>query len=143
MFKKLSHKILLIKQNLQICQMDIKGKAIQLLPLVTGQGKNGEWRKQDFLIEIGDQYPKKVILSLWGDKIDQNPFAIGDEITVSFDVESREYNGKWYTDLRAWKIQGGQAATTHVTRNEAPANTQTTSQATTFNEEQPSDDLPF
>ena len=87
--------------------MDIKGKVIQLLALQTGQGKNGEWRKQEFVIETDAQYPKKICLSAWGDKIDENALQIGNEITIFFDLESREYNGKWYTDAKAWKIEMG------------------------------------
>jgi hypothetical protein len=122
--------------------MEIKGKAIQMLPLVTGQGKNGEWRKQEFIIETGDQYPKKICLSLWGDKISQNPFSMGEEITVFFDAESREYNGRWFTELRAWKVQTGQAAAPARTVNPAPASNPNFEPAT-FTEESASDDLPF
>lgn len=95
--------------------MEIRGRIINLLPLTTGQGKNGEWKKQDYVLETLDQYPKKVCFNLWGDKIDQYPVNIGDEVIVSFDVESREFNGRWYTDIRGWKIdradaQGAQPA---------------------------------
>jgi hypothetical protein len=85
--------------------MDISGKIIQLLPLQTGQGKNGTWKKQEFILETGDTYPKKVCIAVWGDKIDMNSFKTGDMVDVSFDVESREYNGRWYTDVKAWKLQ--------------------------------------
>lgn len=84
--------------------MDVKGKIILTMPLVTGEGKNGQWRKQEFLIETGDQYPKKVLFSLMGAKIDQNPVNVGQEVIVSFDAESREYNGRYYTNLNAWKV---------------------------------------
>jgi len=84
--------------------MEISGKLIQFLPLQTGQGKNGTWKKQEFVLELGGQYPKKVCIAAWGDKIDMNSFKIGDNIEVSFDVESREYNGRWYTDVKAWKV---------------------------------------
>ncbi|WEK36972.1 MAG: DUF3127 domain-containing protein [Candidatus Pseudobacter hemicellulosilyticus] len=87
--------------------MDISGKILQLLQVQTGQGKNGTWKKQDFILETGDTYPKKVCIAVWGDKIDMNSFRPGDSITVSFDVESREYNGRWYTDVKAWKIVKG------------------------------------
>ncbi len=80
------------------------------MPLQTGQGKNGEWRKQDFVIETQAQYPKKVCISVWGDKIDQSSLKEGQDVTVSFDVESREFNGKWYTDVKAWKIEGSKGA---------------------------------
>jgi len=84
--------------------MDISGKIIQLLPAQTGNGKNGQWKKQEFILETGDTYPKKVCIAVWGDKIDMASFKIGDALDVSFDVESREYNGKWYTDVKAWKV---------------------------------------
>jgi len=84
--------------------MDISGKIVQLLPLQTGQGKNGTWKKQEFILETGDTYPKKVCIAVWGDKIDMGPVKPGSAVTVSFDVESREFNGRWYTDVKAWKI---------------------------------------
>jgi len=84
--------------------MDIKGRVIQLLALQTGEGKNGTWKKQDFVIETDGQYPKKVCISAWGDKINEGALQVGNEVNISFDVESREYNGRWYTDLKAWKI---------------------------------------
>jgi len=91
--------------------MDISGKIVSLLPLQTGQGKNGTWKKQEFILETGDTYPKKVCIAVWGDKIDMAPVKPGVAVTVSFDVESREFNGRWYTDVKAWKIvpQGGAA----------------------------------
>ena len=85
--------------------MDISGKIIAVLPIATGQGKNGTWRSQDYVLETADQYPKKVCFNLFGDKIDQFPIAIDDQVNVSFDIESREYNGRWYTSVRAWKIE--------------------------------------
>jgi hypothetical protein len=84
--------------------MEIKGKVIQLLPLQSGMGKKGEWKKQEFIVEMPGQYPKKVCLSCWGDKIDQFRVTVGDMVTVSVDLESREYNGRWFTEARAWKI---------------------------------------
>lgn len=84
--------------------MEISGRIIQLLPVQTGQGKNGTWKKQDFILETGDTYPKKVCIAVWGDKIDLAQFKSGEQVEVSFDVESREYNGRWYTDVKAWKI---------------------------------------
>lgn len=90
--------------------MDISGKIIQFLPVQTGSGKNGTWKKQEFILETGDTYPKKVCIAVWGDKIDIAGFKAGETINVSFDVESREYNGKWYTDVKAWKVVAGKGA---------------------------------
>lgn len=85
--------------------MELKGRVIQLLPLQSGMGKKGQWRKQEFVVETQSQYPKKVCLSIWGDKIDQFGITEGDEVNVAVDLESREYNGKWYTEARAWKVE--------------------------------------
>lgn len=92
--------------------MEIQGKIIAVLALQTGEGKNGTWKKQDYVLETGDQYPKKICFNLWGDKIDQFQVAIDDVVNLSFDIESREFNGRWYTDVRGWKIDklSGQAA---------------------------------
>jgi hypothetical protein len=91
--------------------MEISGKIIQLLPEQSGAGKNGQWRKREYVIETQDQYPKKVCFNMWGEKIDQNPVNVGDSVKVLFDLESREFNGKWYTDVKAWKIEGQSGST--------------------------------
>lgn len=94
--------------------MQLTFKLTQLLPLQTGTGKNGEWRKQDIIVETTqDQYPKQLCVSVWGDKINSVELAVGQVVQIDFNVESREYNGRWYTDVKAWKIQavGEQAAT--------------------------------
>ncbi|MCX6234472.1 MAG: DUF3127 domain-containing protein [Bacteroidetes bacterium] len=84
--------------------MELTGRVIKMLPLQTGQGKSGEWKKQEFILETNAQFPKKVCISVWGDKIEQFNLAEGSAVTVSIDLESREYNGRWYTDVRAWKV---------------------------------------
>jgi hypothetical protein len=91
--------------------MELSGKLVQMLPLQTGQGKNGEWRKQEIILETEGQYPKKVCIAIWGDKINTSQLVLGNRLTVSFDVESREYNGKWYTDVKAWKVDAAGANT--------------------------------
>jgi hypothetical protein len=85
--------------------MKLTAKLIQLLPIQTGTGKNGEWKKQDIIVETDGQYPKKVCISIWGDKIDEQQLIVGNLLTIDFDVESREYSGRWYTDIKAWKIE--------------------------------------
>lgn len=94
--------------------MELKGKVIQMLPVQTGMGKKGPWKKQEFIVETQATYPKKVCLSTWGDKIDQFGIQLGDMVNVSVDLESREYNGRWYTEARAWKLEktGQGSATT-------------------------------
>jgi hypothetical protein len=91
--------------------MEITGTIIQILPEVGGTGKTGNaWRKQEYILETKDQYPKKICFNAWGDKIDQFALQQGDEATVSFDVESREYNGRWFTEVKAWNVRKGAAA---------------------------------
>ncbi len=86
--------------------LEINGKVFKILQEVSGEGRNGTWKKQEFVIETDDQYPKKVCMSTWGDKTDAvKNLAIGDDVKVSINVESREYNERWYTDVRAWKIE--------------------------------------
>jgi hypothetical protein len=85
--------------------MQLTAKLIQLLPIQTGTGKNGEWKKQDIIVETEGQYPKKVCISIWGDKINEQQLVIGNNLTIDFDIESREFSGRWYTDLKAWKIE--------------------------------------
>jgi len=87
--------------------MQLTAKLVAILPEQTGMGKNGPWKKQDIIVETDGQYPKKICIALWGDKHDRNLLNIGAKLTISFDVESREFNGKWYTDVKAWKIEGG------------------------------------
>lgn len=84
----------------------ISGKVIKILPEKRGQGKYGEWVKQDFVVETIDKYPKKVCFTTWGDKTDEvKQLFEGDEVTVSFNPESREFRERWYTDLKAWRIE--------------------------------------
>ena len=85
--------------------MEIKGKLVQTLPVVTGQGKNGEWKKQDIVLETEGTYPKKVCITVWGDKVNISALAEGSMLNASIDIESREYNGKWYTNVTAWKVE--------------------------------------
>ena len=84
--------------------MQLTAKLTQLLPLQTWTGKNGEWRKQDVIVETDGQYPKKVCISIWGDKIDSSQLVVGNMITIDFDLESREYNGRWYSDVKSGKV---------------------------------------
>ena len=87
--------------------MEVKGVVTTVIPVQTGEGKNGMWKKQDYVIEYdqSSQYPRKMMFNLWGDKIDQYNIQEGQTLRVSFDIDCREYNGRWYNDIRAWKIE--------------------------------------
>jgi len=86
--------------------MEITGKLLEKLPQQKGEGRKGPWVKQQFIIETQEQYPRKVCIMLWGDKTqDLESMSIGDTLKVSVNIESREYNGKWYTDVKAWRME--------------------------------------
>ena len=91
--------------------MDLSGKVTSQLAEVSGSSKSGNaWRKQEYIVETGGQYPKKVCVSIWGDKIDQFGLKVGEQVNLGIEVESREYNGRWYTEVKAYKVdrsQGG------------------------------------
>ena len=85
--------------------MELEGKIIQINPVQSGEGRNGPWKKQEYIVETKSQYPKKVCVTIWGDKIDQFGLQQNEDVTLSIELESREYNGRWYTDVRAWKVE--------------------------------------
>ncbi|MDP4262732.1 MAG: DUF3127 domain-containing protein [Bacteroidota bacterium] len=85
--------------------MQLIAKLVQVLPLQTGTGKNGQWKKQDIIVETDGTYPKKICVSIWGDKINESVLKIGNSLKIDFDVESREFNGRWYTDVKARKVE--------------------------------------
>lgn len=89
--------------------MELIGKIIQILPLQEGVSKAGNpWKKQEYILEtLGTQYPRKVCFNLFGDNVDKFPMQVGQDVTVSIDIESREFNGRWYTDVRAWNVLNG------------------------------------
>ena len=90
--------------------MEVSGKIIQVLPEQGGVSKTSgkEWKLQAYVLETQEQFPKKVHFEVFGeDRIKANPCQLDDIVTVSFDIESREFNGRWYTSIRAWKIQQG------------------------------------
>lgn len=86
--------------------LELTGKLITILPQETGQGAKGPWIKQSFIIETEDQYPKKICITAWNDNAKTiqaiKPFST---VKLTISLESREYNGRWYTDVRAWKTE--------------------------------------
>lgn len=87
--------------------MEFTARLIKKEDPVTGQGKNGEWKRQNIIFETDGMYPKKICVNIWGDKINVNDFAENSMCTVYFDLESRQgTNGNnWFTEARAWKIE--------------------------------------
>jgi len=86
--------------------LQVTGKIQQILKPESGVSRAGkEWQKQEFVVETNDQFPRKVCFTLFKDKSSLlNGFSVGDEVDVSFNLESREFNGKWYHNINAWKL---------------------------------------
>jgi len=125
--------------------LEIAGKIYKILPEQTGAGKNGAWKKQEFIIETVEQYPKKICISAWGDKVDAlQSYAPGDEVKVSFNLESREYNERWYTDVRVWKFEGNTPSSSGSAPQKKDKPKQTSPDVSTFHADSgEEDDLPF
>ncbi|GAB5410479.1 MAG: DUF3127 domain-containing protein [Balneolaceae bacterium] len=123
--------------------MDLKltGNVVQILKEQGGQGKNGPWRKRDFILEIPGKYPKKVAITQWGDNIDRQAVSEGAQVTVSIDLSSREYNGNWYTDVKAWKVEAGNGVQNAPPPPSAPSTEGFTLDRAEFDDID--DDLPF
>ncbi len=81
--------------------MQLSGKLISILPEVHGEGRNGPWKKQEFIIETEDSYPKKICISSWNDRVELNQDMLYKPLKLEVTIESREFNGRWYTDVRA------------------------------------------
>ncbi|WP_296705582.1 DUF3127 domain-containing protein [Algoriphagus sp.] len=117
--------------------MELSGKIIQILPEVGGNSRNGNaWRKQEYILETGGNYPKKVCLSIWGDKIDQFAIQMGEQVTLGVDLESREYNGRWYTDVKAYKVDRTGSENSAPSQNSMP-------EVSSFHSDTDEDTLPF
>ena len=85
--------------------MEITGKVVRLGTLTEGTSARGPWRKQELIIETEEQYPRTVCLICWTNQIDEiQKFAPGQSIKAQIEISSREFNGKWYTDVRVWRF---------------------------------------
>ncbi|MEZ5105773.1 MAG: DUF3127 domain-containing protein [Draconibacterium sp.] len=91
--------------------LSVKGKIERIIKPESGVSRAGkEWTKQEFVIETEEQFPKKVCFTLFGDKTSLiSSLGVGEEVEVSFNIESREYNGKWFHNINAWKIDKASA----------------------------------
>ena len=86
--------------------MEVIGRIIQAFPPVEGTSKAGNpWKKREYILETQETYPKKIFFDFFGERADQYPLNVGDQIKLSFDIESREYNGRWFVSIRGWKAE--------------------------------------
>lgn len=102
--------------------MEITGKVLKLGTMIEGTSARGPWRKQDLIIETEEQFPKTVCLTCWTNQIEEiQKFAPGQSIKAQIDLSSREFNGKWYTDVRVWRFD---PVTAGVSVNSTPSQEQ-------------------
>ncbi|MEF9986722.1 MAG: DUF3127 domain-containing protein [Bacteroidales bacterium] len=130
--------------------IEIKCNLVSKLQVQNGSSARGPWSKQDFIVETQETYPKKICMNVWGaDKVlELGGYNTGEELTVSVNIESREFNGRWYTDVRAWKIQRGISAAVDNAKPIQPVQQGDPFMNTVDNnaskfEEEGEDDLPF
>ena len=125
-------------------EMNIRGKVVQILPLQQCTSKAGNpWQKQEFVLEQGGQYPRKVCISLFGDNVAKIP-QVGQDVMVSVDIDSREFNGRWYTEIKAWNIvQAGAQQAAPQQAATAPAAAPAQPQPAPAPQAGVADDLPF
>lgn len=84
--------------------MELEAVVFRILDPVRGTSAKGEWVRQDVIFDQPNEFNRKVCITFWGDKTqDVASYKVGDQMTLSVNVESREFNGKWYTSLQAWK----------------------------------------
>lgn len=103
--------------------MELTGKIIAVLPARSGvsQRTGNQWMTQEYVIEVPGQYPRKCVFNIFGeDRIKQFNIQMGEELTVSFDIDAREYNGRWFNDIRAFNIQRGVAPVAAAPMGSAP-----------------------
>lgn len=117
--------------------MEIKGVVKQKLPVVSGEGGRGTWKKQSIILEVPGNFPKSVCIDIWGDNIDSFNINENEEIVASIDIESREYNGKWYTNVKAWRVNRPDQM------DQAPVNNDASPVEDKYQDVQDEDDLPF
>lgn len=84
----------------------IEGQITTILPENRGMGQKGEWVSQDFVLKTEDNYPKNICFTILGaDKIKEANIRIGDVVSIGVNLESREFNGRWYTSIKAWSVK--------------------------------------
>ena len=93
--------------------LELEGRIVSKLNVQSGTSARGAWSKQEFILEYQEgNFPSQVCLNVWGeDKVRElGKFQVGDKVKVSFNLSAREYNGRWYNDIRAWRIEPAVAA---------------------------------
>ena len=88
--------------------LELEGRIARKLPVQQGTSARGAWAKQEFIFEYQEgNFPAQICMNVWGEEKvrDLDKYQVGDKVKISFNLSSREYNGRWYTDVRAWRIE--------------------------------------
>ena len=87
--------------------MELQGKVIAALPERSGVSARGAWKSQEFVIEYQEgQYPRHLVFTVFGaDRLQRFNIQIGQTVLVAFDVDAHEWNGRWFTDIRAFDVR--------------------------------------
>lgn len=86
--------------------MELQGKIIAVLPERSGVSARGEWKSQSFVIETHDSFPRKMVFDVFGaDRLARFNIQMGQEVSVSFDIDAHEYNGRWFNNIRAFDVR--------------------------------------
>lgn len=128
--------------------MEFEGIVFKKLPATSGTSARGEWHRQDVVFEVVSQspYPRKACVTFFNKQEEVARLVVGAKYIVSFDIESREFKERWYTDLRAWKVEPKEAEqvaqAVAAPQVEAPMPTDEPAMPAASSA-QPIDDLPF
>ena len=101
--------------------LELEGRITRKLPVQQGTSARGAWAKQEFIFEYQEgKFPTSICMNVWGaDKVKElDRYQVGDKVKIAFNLSSREYNGRWYTDVSAWRIEP--AGAQPLTYNQAP-----------------------
>lgn len=87
--------------------MELQGKIIAALPERSGVSARGEWKVQEFVLETLDaQYPRKMVFDVFGaERLQRFNIQVGQTVLVAFDIDAREYNGRWFNSIRAFDVR--------------------------------------
>lgn len=126
--------------------LELEGRIAQKMNVQSGTSARGAWSKQEFIFEYQEgSFPAKVLMHVWGDdKVRElDKYQVNDKVKVSFNLGSREYNGRWYTDVRVWRIEPAQAGAPAQSSYAAPMPPAAPMPSADDMSEPADDDLPF
>ncbi len=127
--------------------LELEGRIARKLNVQSGTSARGTWSKQEFIFEYQEgNFPTQICMNVWGDEKvrDFEKYQVGDKVKVSFNLSSREYNGRWYTDVRAWRIEPAGAAAPYAPPVQSGAPVQSAPLPSFDDMSSPvEDDLPF